>query len=321
MTTSKPSDGAAEPLLTHELHDFMTQASDEMASEYARIQKRASEDPGTAGDQGEENWAQLLRDWLPPSYRVVTKGRLVGHDNQASPQVDVLVLRPGYPEKLTNKKLYLAHGVAAAFECKTTLKAEHISRAVDAAATTKGILPPREGTPYKELRSPLIFGLLAHSHVWKSPTSDPINNLTTKLDASLRDIKHPRQSIDLVCVADLATFREATCSSYNLAWKAAGTGYVVTTSMLSATAQTSGQAAAFRPIGSFICSLVEKLAWEDPSLRYFADYYRLAGLGGNAGAPMREWPLSVYSGAVAERVTEGAPTSQIGFDEWALMLL
>ena len=43
---------------THDLHDFMQQLSDEMAAEYDRIQKRAAEDPGTAGDQGEENWAE-----------------------------------------------------------------------------------------------------------------------------------------------------------------------------------------------------------------------------------------------------------------------
>ena len=50
---------------THDLYDFMQQISNEMAAEYDRIQKRATEDPGTAGDQGEENWAELLRGWLP----------------------------------------------------------------------------------------------------------------------------------------------------------------------------------------------------------------------------------------------------------------
>ena len=47
---------------THDLYDFMRQISAEMSAEYNRIQMRATEDPGTAGDQGEENWAELLRD-------------------------------------------------------------------------------------------------------------------------------------------------------------------------------------------------------------------------------------------------------------------
>ena len=46
---------------THDLYDFMQQVSDEMSTEYHRIQRRAAEDPGTAGDQGEENWAGMLR--------------------------------------------------------------------------------------------------------------------------------------------------------------------------------------------------------------------------------------------------------------------
>lgn len=49
---------------THDLYGFMRQLSDEIAAEYDRIQKRTTEDPGTAGDQGEENWAELLRGWL-----------------------------------------------------------------------------------------------------------------------------------------------------------------------------------------------------------------------------------------------------------------
>ena len=66
---------------THDLYEFMQQNSVEMAAEYERIQMRATEDPGTAGDQGEENWAELLRDWLPRTYEVVTKGRIRVQDH------------------------------------------------------------------------------------------------------------------------------------------------------------------------------------------------------------------------------------------------
>ena len=131
-----------------------------MAAEYNRIQKRATEDPGTAGDQGEENWAELLRGWLPRTYEVVTKGRIISQDGRTSPQVDVLVLKDVYPKGLLNKKLYLAAGVAAAFECKTTLKAEHIERAVQTCAEIKNLYPVREGTPYKELHAPIVLWVI-----------------------------------------------------------------------------------------------------------------------------------------------------------------
>ena len=94
-----------EKAKNHDLLDFMAQISQEMSLEYERIQKRATEDPGTAGDQGEENWAELLRDWLPPTYQIVTKGRIIAENGKTSPQVDVIVLKSSYPKKLLNKKL------------------------------------------------------------------------------------------------------------------------------------------------------------------------------------------------------------------------
>src|SRR5229473_5459551 len=97
-----------KPQKTNDLQDFMVAATQEMASEYRRIQKRTKDDPGTAGDQGEENWATLLRKWVPCHYHVVTKGRILGHTGHASPQVDVLVLHPSYPPHLLHTKLYLA---------------------------------------------------------------------------------------------------------------------------------------------------------------------------------------------------------------------
>ena len=188
---------------THDLYDFMRQLTNEMAEEYNRIQKRAADDPGTAGDQGEENWAELLRNWLPRTYKVVTKGRIIGVDGRTSPQVDVLVLKDVYPKKLHNKKLYLAAGVAAAFECKTTLTAAHIAEAMETSVKIKDLYPNREGTPYKELHAPIIYGLLAHSHSWKGENSTPEDNIQRTLIVSdFCHVSHPRQGLDLLCVSD-----------------------------------------------------------------------------------------------------------------------
>ena len=178
-----------------------------MESEYLRIRSRASEDPGTAGDQGEENWAELLRGWLPPTYKVVTKGRILNPDGRASPQVDVLVLKDVYPDKLLNKKLYLSAGVAAAFECKTTLEAAHIEKATRTCAEIKDLYSVRTGTPYKEMHSPIIYGLLSHSHSWKSKGSKPAENIEKKwIESDYTYSQYPRSSIDLICVADLGVW-------------------------------------------------------------------------------------------------------------------
>jgi hypothetical protein len=78
------ADGDGE-LPPHELEEFLHQDQAEIAAEYERIFRRSTEDPGTAGDEGEENWAALFRSWLPDTYQVVTKGRIVFPDKTATP--------------------------------------------------------------------------------------------------------------------------------------------------------------------------------------------------------------------------------------------
>lgn len=314
---------------THDLYDFMQQLNDEMAAEYDRIQKRATEDPGTAGDQGEENWAELLRGWLPRTYEVVTKGRIISQDGRPSPQVDVLVLKDVYPEKLLNKKLYLAAGVAAAFECKTTLTAAHIAEAMEICVKIKNLYPARKGNPYKELHAPIVYGLLAHSHSWKGPNSTPENNIEQKLRESDKlHVSHPRLGLDLLCVSDLTAWtlfkvvqgvkiadalsndermllRQAEARKLNLSL----------TSHIKHCPFPNEQVEHFTPIGSLISNLSKLLAWEDPALRGLADYYLDLKMSGGGDGYMRWWDDSIYSVAVRKRL-ETSDLYNNDWDEW-----
>ena len=295
---------------THDLHDFMHQLSNEMAAEYDRIQKRATEDPGTAGDQGEENWTELLRGWLPHTYEVVTKGRIISQDGRTSPQVDVLVLKNVYPEKLLNKKLYLAAGVAAAFECKTTLKAEHIEKAVKTCVEIKNLYPAREGTPYKELHSPIVYGLLAHSHSWKSSNSTPEDNIEQKLrEVDNLHASHPRECIDMLCIADFGTWISGKLTFIYPSPSSVSDGSSLNQRrdfqyVLEGAAQTTyvrhtpfhdKQTKNFTPIGTLISNLSRRLAWEDVALRDLVDYYQITKIGGAGMGGFRYWPISIYS--------------------------
>ena len=145
MSHPQPINPVASPTPAHDLHDFIASSQKRLQEAYNRIQKRASEDPGTAGDQTEENWAELLREWLPPYFQVETKGRILAASGEASPQVDILVLMPAYPRGLLKEKLYMAGGIAAAFECKTTLKADHIRSALQTSSKIQRVMPKREG--------------------------------------------------------------------------------------------------------------------------------------------------------------------------------
>jgi len=49
----------------HDIHDYMISAQRRIEEAYARIRKHSLEDPGTAGDQGEEDWRKFLKEWLP----------------------------------------------------------------------------------------------------------------------------------------------------------------------------------------------------------------------------------------------------------------
>jgi len=313
---------------THDLYDFMRQITDEMSAEYERIQRRATEDPGTAGDQGEENWAELLREWLPRTYEVVTKGRIISQDGATSPQIDVLVLRGAYPKKLLNKKLYLAAGVAAAFECKTTLKALHIGEAIKNCVKIKSLYSNRTGTPYKELHTPLVYGLLAHSHSWKGENSTPEENIEQNLfQLDSEHVSHPRLQLDILCVADLAAWSSSKVAflgphqgtpDWSKLQPMYGPNGSATSAYIGHTRTDERQVKQFTPVGVLISLLSQKLAWEDPSLRDLADYYRLVNISGSGKGWMRTWPSSIYSGEIRSRVEAGILTNGKAWDEWSV---
>lgn len=312
---------------SNDLIDFMKSATKQMADEYSRIQKRATEDPGTAGDQGEENWATLLRGWLPHTFHIVTKGRILSHKGIASPQVDVIVLQPEYPKHLLDKKLYLAGGVLAAFECKVTLKAKHINEFIKNSIAIKEHLHESTGSPYKELQSQLVYGLLAHSHSWKANSSTPIDTIENKLwETDSSDIKHPKQMPDLLCVADLATWSSTKMafigpkqisdwSSFSALYGANGSatsGYVCHSD------EMENQTKDFSPIGAMITSLFDKLAWQVPSLQNLSLYFTLTNIQGSGKGSMRNWDSSIYSDEIRNKVEQGLLKNGVRWDEWSL---
>lgn len=309
---------------THDLFDFMEQITNEMEAEYLRIQKRATEDPGTAGDQGEENWAELLRGWLPSNYTVVTKGRLISHDGITTPQIDIIVLHSSYPKRLRDKKVYLAGGVIAAFECKNTLKSSHIPKIVKTAKAIKEACIDRKGSPYRELQAPIIYGLLAHSHSWKSPSSKPIDKVSGQfLQHEKIEISHPKELIDLICIADLATwsrFRTIVIGSSLYGEKIEGVlayGAAFTSLICHSKKDKTENDKPFSPIGSFIGSMFEKIANEDMQAANMARYYSAVGIQGTGGGNIRPWDESVFKEETKKKLLEGNLTFGRPTTEWS----
>ena len=300
--------------MNHRLHHFMNQLTDKMAGHYKEIQEWAATDPGTAGDQGEENWAEWLREWLPPAYQVVTKGQIINHEGKASRQIDVLVLKPFYPTSLHSGKRYFSAGVAAAFECKTTLKASHIDEATQICAGLKNLYPSRTGSPYKELHTPIAYGLLAHSHDWKGENSTPIDNIEQQLSTStVSHASHPRLVLDFLCVADLgAWISTKIVSTYEPNRDRVLGGHL---SHVPARDEGANHSTA---IGSFYVNLMEWFAWENPALRDIVDYYRGTGTGGRGGKMLLyRWGFSIFSEAVQNQIKRGRLIEgTLSWDEW-----
>lgn len=289
---------------TNDLIDFMQSLTREIGEEYDRIQKRSTEDPGTAGDQGEENWATIFKNWLPSDYHVVTKGRLLNEKGKASPQVDILILHPFYPKHLLNKKHYLTSGVIAAFECKNTLKVEHIEKSMKNSVEIRNLLKLKNSNYHEEMYSQLIYGLLAHSHSWKAEKSTPINNIQTKLvESDLKFVKHPRECLDLLCVSDLAvwsSYKQPMChktvekdGKFYMDWLPFPlTGYGNSNKdMFRVDTEPYKN---FTPIGALLMRLYRKLALIDKRLDEFAFYIGQA-IGGGSKIEYRSWQMDILS--------------------------
>ncbi|ABS61880.1 conserved hypothetical protein [Parvibaculum lavamentivorans DS-1] len=311
-------------MASNDLFDFMRQETNSLAQEYHRIRARTVEDPGTAGDQGEENWREILDKWLSPTHQVVTRGRILGPDGSASPQVDVLVLSPNYPKALIGKKLYLAGGVVAAFECKNTLKATHIAEAMETSVKIRSLLSARYGSPYKEIFSPIVFGVLAHSHSWSKKTVE--ETVSQRLfDDDVKFVTHPRGTLDVICVADTATW---ACLKVPLigpgqlrpydenSKKLYGEEGSVVTTYSKFVVDDGTRSEVFTPIGALLQVLYRRMAWEDISMRPLADYFQDVNKKAASGGSSRLWPPYIYSQNVRDKLRDGGLTSE-EWSEWS----
>lgn len=329
LRSAAPIDTAQlPPVETHELAAFLDEAATGLQAEYRRIRRRASEDPGTAGDEGEGNWQELLSAWLPGSFPVVTKGRILSENGRLSPQVDVLVLRSGYPRALINKKTYLAGGVLAAFECKLTLKPSHIREAAATSRAVKALVRMGSGTPYDEIYSPIVYGVLAHRTTLRKRPRETIDEL---LGEQLALDNHPSEMLDIVTVAGLGTWRSSTVilvpSMYNdkpELWKSTQALFGlnpeggVSRHYMRARASQAGPWTPPEPLLELFEHLVHRLSWDHPEHRFLADYWVRAGKLSAGSVASRGWGLDFMSDEVRRGVTGGRLTNGERWGRWAM---
>jgi hypothetical protein len=289
-------DEASEPAQARWFRDFARKISED----YARLHRIALLDPQRAGHQGEAAWVNVLEHWLPPAYEIVTRKYIVPEIGNTEFETDIIVLNPSYPTRLRGDAEILAGGVAAAFSVKLTLDAAGIRDGVKRAVALRRALKPRLGTPRDEMTGPFPVGILAHSHDWKAPGSTPFDNIHANLNSLDRELAfHPRESLDYLCVSDLAT------------WSTLRFPYIPPSQLppgVNVTRQQKAEGAAytmimpvipgnsFNALASLIGHLYIRLSYSDNTLRPLADNLKATGTLGGGGSQIRIWDLeSIYS--------------------------
>jgi hypothetical protein len=150
------------------------------------------------------------------------------------------------------------------------------------------------------------------------------------VEADQKYASHPREVLDLLCVADVGTWAKTTLSlmtadAVNRARELglsspSGTQFgkgIAWTSYFSHAVEAKNQLETFTPIGCLFSYLTRKLAWENPSLRQLAEYYPKTGIEGAGQGNVRLWaPPLIYSDEVYAQL----PARMRGgaWDEWTI---
>jgi hypothetical protein len=271
----------------------------DIAEDYERLHADAREDAQRAGHGGESTWVQILEKWLPRSYRVVRRRYIVPEVDAPFAETDIVVLNPSYPQELAKRHEILFGGVAAAFSVKLTLDADGIRDGVSRAVEIRRGMAARFGSPRDEMLAPFPVGILAHSYDWKSPGSMPRDNITRNLrsrDSEL--VRHPRESLDFLCVADLGmwwTMRLPFMPTHPTELLSSAMTGNATGIALSGIGQTE-ESEVFAPVASLMTHLLIRLSYSDPALGALAKSLRVMGTLGTSVGESRTWPLDeVYS--------------------------
>ncbi|WP_209447588.1 DUF6602 domain-containing protein [Rhodococcus qingshengii] len=308
--------------MTHQHHQWLTKIGDEIAEHYVELQAKASGQPENTqyvGHGAEAKWVSLLQAWLPPAYEIATrKYLLLESENgpEISSETDIVVFHPSYPTHLRSHEAVLISGVVAAFSVKTTLDRSGIDEAVKEAALVKDGVKSRGFTAQCDIEAIPVYGLLAHSHSWKAPKSDPRATVSAALEElDLVYSKTPRSGLDLVCVADLSMWSRSTFAmtaqmaaginrgiGSNIAREEIQSGFM----MLDKRGDSEQSEVLVSPVAAFVSSLWTKLARHNPELMSIADGLRVTGTGGSASAAMRSWAFrEVFSEQTLDALQAG----------------
>ena len=280
--------------MKHVHHKWLTEISINMQNEFEEAHARASK-PGGAQQSGhisEVAWKECLEKWLPPGYEVGTRKYILfetdpGDGSEVSAETDIVIFHPSYPHALRGRSEVLLSGIVAAFSVKLTLDKAGIREAVKEAARVRQAAKFRSHDLRGKLLPPFLYGILAHTHSWKTATSKPVASITaalSELDSQFSN--EPREALDLICVADLNYWSKQIhlvtpeVAAVLPPSVAAPGGHIQYSFLNVGHDQSIKDATSLElpPVAFLIGLLYEKLSYYDDSLSAMADGFRLTDM-------------------------------------------
>lgn len=174
MSDQKPG-WSLEKLLHHLHQDVETSL---------RSARESFQHPTTKGDVSEAIWKQLLENYLPQRYRVVS-GHVCDSEGNFSQQMDIIVIDRQYSPLIFQQQGQLvvpAESVYAIFEAKQSLNAKMVSYAQEKAATVRKLhrtsraIKWLKGDKDKKELMPILAGVLAFESDWSPAMGDPLRS-------------------------------------------------------------------------------------------------------------------------------------------------
>lgn len=94
--------------------------------------------PDGAGERTEDIFVDLLKNLIPDEFKILQRARILADDPKESPQLDIVILKPGGEKLLNSMNYYPRESVLAVFECKLTLRKRDLVVAAKNANVIKG---------------------------------------------------------------------------------------------------------------------------------------------------------------------------------------
>ncbi|MHA7277892.1 DUF6602 domain-containing protein [Arthrobacter sp. Hz1] len=260
----------------------------EIAHDYDDAQLTHKEDIQRSGHEGESTWVDLLSKWLPQQYGVGLRKYIIGSDETIKPfETDLVVFEPAYPQHLRYRAKVHAGGIAAAFSVKLTARKRHFKEIANWSRSLSKLSSVDITTVEGQLISGIPTGFLAHSH---DLGTEPVDNLATGFEKMADSAVHPRDLVDIVCVASIGTLTCSRASYIPQSQYAPGTSDYVMSSYIRMNDEQE-----YGAVAHFIVSLYAMLGRSDPSMRKFAKELAQVTETGQGRGTQRKWdPSLVY---------------------------